>query len=74
MLRRESDLANNGYNLLAQEQIYQWFGAWISPKWWSDAHINKAVVGLLAAQTSLEVGTTYWIRRCAPTQHHSISP
>lgn len=54
-MNRESDLSNNGYYLLAQELIYQWFGTWISPMWWSDAHINKAVVGLLAAQTSLEV-------------------
>lgn len=52
---RESDLASNGYYILAQELIYQWLGSWITPSWWSDAHINKAIVGFLAASTSLEV-------------------
>lgn len=55
MLNRESDLTNQGYYLLAQELIYQWFGSWLTPTWWSDAHINKAVVGFVAASTILEV-------------------
>lgn len=54
---RESDLSSNGYYILAQELIYQWLGSWITPSWWSDAHINKAIVGFLAASTSLEVST-----------------
>lgn len=55
MFNRESDLTNQGYYLLAQELIYQWFGSWLTPTWWSDAHINKAVVGFVAASTILEV-------------------
>lgn len=58
---RESDLSSNGYYILAQELIYQWLGTWITPSWWSDAHINKAIVGFLAASTSLEVSANKYI-------------
>lgn len=52
---RESDLTNPGYYLLAQELVYQWLGSWVTPFWWSDAHVNKAIAGFLAASTALEV-------------------
>lgn len=52
---RESDLANRGYYLIAQELIYQWLGSWVTPYWWSDAHVNKAIAGFLAASTANEV-------------------
>lgn len=52
---RESDLANNGYYLIAQELVYQWLGAWRTPSWWTDAHVNKAIAGFLAASTANEV-------------------
>lgn len=52
---RESDLANRGYYLIAQELVYQWLGAWVTPYWWSDAHVNKAIAGFLAANTANEV-------------------
>lgn len=55
MSRRESDLSNQGYYLLAQELVYQWLGSWVSPQWWTDAHVNKAVAGFLAASTANEV-------------------
>lgn len=51
---RESDL-QNGYYGIAQELVYQWLGAWISPHWWSEAHVNKAVAGFLAASTAIEI-------------------
>ncbi|XP_065072809.1 aminopeptidase N [Ochlerotatus camptorhynchus] len=51
---RESDL-QNGYYGIAQEFVYQWLGAWISPHWWSEAHVNKAVAGFLAASTAIEI-------------------
>lgn len=52
---RESDLSNQGYYLLAQELAYQWLGSWVTPMWWSDAHLNKALAGFLAASAALEV-------------------
>lgn len=52
---RESDLANQGYYLIAQELVYQWLGTWITPYWWTDAHVNKAIAGFLAATTVNEV-------------------
>lgn len=52
---RESDLSNQGYYLLAQELIYQWLGSWITPQWWTEAHVNKAIAGFLAASTANEV-------------------
>lgn len=54
-LRRESDLSNQGYYLLAQELVYQWLGSWVTPQWWTDAHVNKAIAGFLAASTANEV-------------------
>lgn len=44
-----------GYSLLAQEIAYQWLGSWATPYWWSDAHVNKAMVGFLSSSTALEV-------------------
>lgn len=52
---RESDLASKGYLQLAQELCYQWLGAFTTPAWWSDAHLNKALVGYIAAETTFKV-------------------
>lgn len=57
---RESDLANQGYYLIAQELVYQWLGSWITPYWWTDAHLNKAIAGFLAAATVNEVSYEVW--------------
>lgn len=46
---------SRGYYLIAQEIIYQQLGIFISPKWWTDAHINKALAGFLAASTAISV-------------------
>lgn len=46
---------NQGYYLIAQELVYQWLGTWITPYWWTDAHVNKAIAGFLAASTANEV-------------------
>jgi aminopeptidase N len=48
-------LLQNSYYLIAQELIYQWLGAWATPYWWSDSHINKAIAGFLSAQTAMEL-------------------
>lgn len=41
--------------MLAQELVYQWLGSWVTPQWWTDAHVNKAIAGFLAASTANEV-------------------
>lgn len=52
---RDRDILNRGYYSLAQELIYQWLGSWITPYWWSDAHVNKALASFLAADVVIEV-------------------
>ncbi|XP_026755320.2 aminopeptidase N [Galleria mellonella] len=52
---KESDLSNKGYFQLAQELSYQWLGALTTPAWWSDAHLNKALVGYLAAEVAFKI-------------------
>lgn len=59
---RESDLNNKGYLQLAQEISYQWLGAFTTPAWWSDAHLNKALVGYIAAETAFQVNIE--VSRC----------
>lgn len=60
MLCRESDLSNRGFYLIAQELVYQWLGSWVTPYWWTDAHLNKALAGFLAASTANEVHVLTW--------------
>ena len=57
--QRESDLSTKGYLQLAQEISYQWLGALATPAWWSDAHLNKALVGYLAAEIAFKVSLLY---------------
>lgn len=52
---RESELMKRGYYGLTQELIYQWLGSWVTPYWWSDAHVNKALASFLAANVVIEV-------------------
>ncbi|XP_022825011.1 aminopeptidase N [Spodoptera litura] len=52
---RESDLSSRGYIQLAQELSYQWLGALTTPAWWTDAHLNKALVGYVAAATAFKI-------------------
>ncbi|XP_072939731.1 aminopeptidase N isoform X2 [Epargyreus clarus] len=52
---KESDLSSRGYLQLAQELSYQWLGAFTTPAWWSDAHVNKALVGYLAAEIAFKI-------------------
>ncbi|XP_013142020.1 PREDICTED: glutamyl aminopeptidase [Papilio polytes] len=52
---KESDLNNDGYIQLAQEVLHQWLGGLVTPAWWSDVHINKALVGYLAVEASFMI-------------------
>lgn len=40
---------------MAQELIYNWLGSWITPQWWSEAQVNKALAGFLAAYTTIAI-------------------
>ncbi|XP_058446864.1 aminopeptidase N [Malaya genurostris] len=51
---KENELLQ-GYYGITQELVYQWLGSWITPHWWSDAHVNKAVAGFLSASTAIEL-------------------
>jgi hypothetical protein len=45
LLIRESDLLQKSFYVVAQELVYQWLGAWATPYWYNDYHINKAIAG-----------------------------
>lgn len=51
---KESEL-QQGYYGITQELVYQWLGSWITPHWWSDAHVNKAIAGFLSASTAIKI-------------------
>lgn len=52
---RESEITSKGSWHLTQELVYQWLGALATPFWWSDAHINNALVRYVTAYTTLKV-------------------
>lgn len=54
-LYRESELSGKGSWHISQELVYQWLGAFATPFWWSDAHINNALVRYVTAYTTLKV-------------------
>lgn len=55
MLFKESDLLGHGYYNLAQELIYNWLGAYVTPEWYSDMHLNKAIAAFLGSVTAIEI-------------------
>ncbi|XP_055377677.1 aminopeptidase N [Condylostylus longicornis] len=55
ILFKESELLKKGYYGLSQELIYQWLGSWVTPYWWSDAHVNKALASFLASYNVIEI-------------------
>ncbi|KAL1513014.1 hypothetical protein ABEB36_002501 [Hypothenemus hampei] len=62
LLFKESELSSKGTWHLTQELVYQWLGALATPFWWSDAHINNALVRYVTAYTTLNINEdeTYW--------------
>lgn len=54
-LFRESDLQSKGYYALAQEMAYQYFGHLVTPQWWTESHLNKAIAGFLAVNVAMEI-------------------
>ncbi|KAH8379861.1 hypothetical protein KR009_007687, partial [Drosophila setifemur] len=52
---RESELFKKGIFTIAKELIYQWIGIWITPEWWSDANVNKALISFLASEIVIDI-------------------
>ncbi|CAG9815486.1 unnamed protein product [Phaedon cochleariae] len=52
---KESELSARGSWHLTHELVYQWLGALASPFWWSDAHINHALVRYVTAYTTMKL-------------------
>ncbi|XP_056632551.1 aminopeptidase N [Diorhabda sublineata] len=55
LLFKESELVSRCSWQIIHELVYQWLGALATPFWWSDAHINNALVRYVAAHTSLKM-------------------
>ncbi|KAL0271165.1 UNVERIFIED_CONTAM: hypothetical protein PYX00_008351 [Menopon gallinae] len=43
---------------LTREIMYQWIGNLVTPHWWSEVHINKALVNFISRVVSLKVDPT----------------
>ncbi|XP_033241603.1 aminopeptidase N isoform X1 [Drosophila pseudoobscura] len=52
---RETELFKEGYFVLARELVNQWIGSWITPEWWSEANVNKALTSFLAAEFAMTI-------------------
>lgn len=52
---RGSELTGKGSWHITHELVYQWLGALTTPFWWSDAHINNALVKYITAYATLKV-------------------
>ncbi|XP_030382477.1 aminopeptidase N [Scaptodrosophila lebanonensis] len=55
LLIRKEELLNEGFYILTQELISQWLGSWVTPFWWADAHINKALSSFLASEIVIQI-------------------
>ncbi|XP_017846387.1 aminopeptidase N isoform X1 [Drosophila busckii] len=55
LIFKDSDILKQRYFDSAQELIYQWLGSWVTPEWWSDAHVNKALTSFLAAEVVIQI-------------------
>ncbi|XP_034660437.1 aminopeptidase N isoform X1 [Drosophila subobscura] len=50
LIMRDTEILKKGNFVLARELLSQWIGSWITPEWWSEANINKALTSFLAAE------------------------
>nr|XP_044248565.1 aminopeptidase N isoform X2 [Drosophila takahashii] len=55
LILRESEILKSGVFTIARELIYQWIGLWITPYWWTDANVNKALISFLASEIVFEI-------------------
>ncbi|XP_041563963.1 leucyl-cystinyl aminopeptidase [Drosophila elegans] len=55
LIVREAELLKNGVFDISRELIYQWIGIWITPDWWTDAKVNKALISFIASEIVTEI-------------------
>ncbi|XP_066246461.1 aminopeptidase N isoform X1 [Euwallacea similis] len=72
LMFKESELSSKGSWHLTQELVYQWLGALATPFWWSDAHINNALVRYVTAYTTLKIGENETFNNWPTTMLYSI--
>ncbi|KAL3276601.1 hypothetical protein HHI36_011973 [Cryptolaemus montrouzieri] len=72
LLFRESELTSKGSWNLAHELSYQWLGDLATPYWWSDAHLNTALVRFVTAYTILQIDDADSLSNWPMTMLYSI--
>ncbi|KAG5881692.1 hypothetical protein JTB14_002175 [Gonioctena quinquepunctata] len=72
LLFKESELSGRGSWHLTHELVYQWLGDLASPFWWSDAHINNALVRYVTAYATLKMNETELFNNWPMTMLYSI--
>ncbi|KAF7279863.1 hypothetical protein GWI33_006670 [Rhynchophorus ferrugineus] len=72
LMFKESELSSKGSWHLTQELVYQWLGALATPFWWSDAHINNALVRYITAYATLKIGENETFNNWPTTMLYSI--
>ncbi|XP_052855315.1 aminopeptidase N [Drosophila gunungcola] len=55
LIVREAELLKNGVFAISRELIYQWIGISITPDWWTDAKVNKALISFIASEIVTEI-------------------
>ncbi|XP_043064421.1 aminopeptidase N isoform X2 [Drosophila ficusphila] len=55
LIVRESELLKSGVFAFSRELVYQWIGIWITPDWWTDANLNKALISFIASEITIEI-------------------
>ncbi|XP_026832531.1 aminopeptidase N [Drosophila erecta] len=55
LIVRESEIVKKDVFDISRELIYQWIGIWITPEWWTDANVNKALISFIASEIVFEI-------------------
>ncbi|XP_033158873.1 aminopeptidase N isoform X2 [Drosophila mauritiana] len=55
LIARESEILKKDAFEISRELIYQWIGIWITPEWWTDANVNKALISFIASEIVFEI-------------------
>ncbi|XP_050746092.1 glutamyl aminopeptidase isoform X3 [Drosophila biarmipes] len=55
LIVRESELLKTGVFAMCRELVYQWIGIWITPDWWTDNIVNKALANYIASEIMLDI-------------------
>ncbi|XP_039233335.1 aminopeptidase N isoform X2 [Drosophila yakuba] len=55
LIVRESEIVKKDVFDISRELIYQWIGIWMTPEWWTDANVNKALISFIASEIVFEI-------------------